>query len=91
MAGITLLTRFMLEFGFPWLALVKGTQSNNAEIMDFMWAFALPWFRATDKTNYGPMCVHVNLIDELMSDEVKSVWRANRTISLRGHRGRNVA
>ena len=37
------------------------------------------------------MCVHVNLIDELMSDEVRSVWRANRTISLRGHRGRNVA
>ena len=56
-----------------------------------MWAFALPWFRATDKTNYGPMCVHVILIDELMSDEVKSVWRVNRTISLRGHRGRNVA
>ena len=56
-----------------------------------MWAFALPWFRATDKTNYGPMRVHVNLIDELMSDEVKSVWRVNRTISLRGHRGRNVA
>ena len=34
MAGITLLTRFMLEFGFPWLALVKGTQSNNAEVIN---------------------------------------------------------
>ena len=56
-----------------------------------MWAFALPWSRTTDKTKYGPMCVHVKSIDELTSVEVKSVWRANRTISLRGHRGRNVA
>ena len=35
-------------FGFPWLALVKGTQGNNAEIMDFMWDVGVCTFMVPD-------------------------------------------
>ena len=81
----------MFEFGFPWLGLVNGIRSNDSDNLDFMWAYCLPWFRATSKTQYGPMAVHVIFFNELMSDEIRGIWHAYRTASLMGHCGRNVA
>lgn len=86
-----LLTRFLFEFGFPWLMLLQATRSNNSSVLDFMWIYCLPWFRSTDKTQYAPMCVHVTFFNELMSNEVREIWRQYRTASLMGNPGRNVA
>ena len=55
-----------------------------------MWAYMLPHFRCTHKTQYAPMAVHVLYMNDMMSPEVKAVWQQHRTASLSGNPGRLV-
>ena len=86
------LIRFLHDFGYPWLLGVRtGIRMSSSHRLDFMWNLALPWFRASGKTNYGPMAVNVGLLNELMGPTFKKFWHSYRTASFLGRQGRNVA
>ena len=89
--GLLVLLKFLHDFAFPWLSLRMGVRGNADKPINFMWNFSMPWFRATNKTNYAAMTVNVGLLHELMGATFKNVWREYRTASFLGRAGRNVA
>lgn len=68
-----------------------GVRANDEKPINFMWNLSMPWFRATNKTNYAAMTVNVGLLHELMGVTFRKVWSVYRTASFLGRAGRNVA
>ena len=56
-----------------------------------MYATALPWFIVTNKTLYARICVDFIYIVMAMNVTLLGIFNANRTVSLLGHQGRNIA
>ena len=89
--GVQVLAGYLYHCLFPWLSLKQAIRSNNGTIIDFMWAYSLPWFRCSNKNLYAPLTVHHLFVMDMMSAPVRQVWQLHRTGSLKGNRGRNVA
>ena len=89
--GIQVLAGYLYYCLFPWLSLKQAIISKKNDIIDFMWAYSLPWFRCSKKNLYAPLTVHHLFVMDMMSEPVRQVWQLHRTGSLRGNRGRNVA
>ena len=88
--GVQVLAGYLYHCLFPWLSLKQAIRSNNGTIIDFMWAYSLPWFRCSNKNQYAPLAVHHLFVMDMMSAPVREVWKQHRTGSLKGNCGRNV-
>ena len=85
------LLRFLFDFALPWLAVRQGIRCNSSDTLDRMWSITLAWFRACGKTNYAPMAVDVLYVNSSLSAPLTNIWREQRTMSLRGNAGSNIA
>ena len=85
--GTMVLLRFLFDFALPWLAMRQGIRCNSGDTLDRMWQITLAWFRACGKTNYAPMAVDVLYVNSSLSAPLCSIWREQRTMSLRGNTG----
>jgi len=82
--------RFLFEAGLPYLAFRTAVRSNNAAVINDMYTYMIPIFRATNKYLYAKLCVLSLHTHFIMKPEIRVVWERMRTASLRGHIGRNV-
>ena len=86
-----MMVKFLFEAGLPYLALRTAIRCNNAAVIDDMYKYMIVRFRAANKFLYAKLCVLNLHTSFIMKPEIRKVWDAMRTASLRGHNGRNVA
>ena len=55
-----------------------------------LWRLYAWRFKATNKTNYGPLCFYASRIYEGLTDDMQELWASIYCVSLKGHPGRNV-
>lgn len=88
--GAVVLIRVLKEFLLPRMALRMAVRSNVSSVIDWMWVFTNPWFRATNKFNYAVMTVDYTQIRCSLVDPLRLIWNNQRTVSLSGNRGSNI-
>lgn len=88
--GAVVLVRTLREFLFPRLGLRMAIRANESSIIDWMWTYTNPMFRATNKTNYATMGVDVTQIRYSLDVPLRNVWLHHRTMSLNGNVGSNI-
>lgn len=86
-----MLLRFLFEFGFPWLGFRRATRMGDSAKMNSMYAFALPWFRATKKHQYARICVDFVWVLLTANPVIINIFNERRTCSLLGNTGYNIA
>jgi hypothetical protein len=91
LSGIAVLVHFLSEFALPWLDFRNAIRAGDHATMDSMYAVALPWFRATKKTNYSRICLDYCYVILSLNNDLLTIWQKMRTCSLLGNSGRNIA
>lgn len=81
----------MFDFGLPWLEFRQAIRANDHEKMNSMYALTLAWFMVTGKVLYARICIDFTYIIQAMNPLLAAIFNANRTVSLLGNRGRNIA
>ena len=87
---MAVLLHFLFDFGLPWLEFRQAIRSNDFEKMNSMYALTLAWFMVTGKVMYARICLDFIYIIQAMNASLRSIFNANRTVSLLGHEGRNI-
>lgn len=91
--GKTLAT-FLFHGAVPFLALRslirRPPTKENRRLLNRLWRLYAWRFKATNKTNYGPLCFYASRIYEGLTDDMQELWASIYCVSLKGHPGRNV-
>ena len=67
-----------------------AARSNNTDIADMMWRYALPFFRVCGKKNYAEMCVCVTYFQSSMRPALREWYNRHRSVSHVGNKGSNI-
>ena len=67
-----------------------AARSNNFDIADMMWRYALPFFEVCGKKNYSEMCVMVTYFQTSMRPHLRDWYNKHRSVSHVGNKGSNI-